>query len=205
MRRVEMAAAADSYEFRPANHGPYSHKRLRFLEASAGAASLGRVWNWLAENRERGSAFDEASRSVFEAMFAFDDQALVNIFGPLLPTATSASLRQIAGLLRRARSEFVFGQSEFVLALLRRCQAVDPEVLEHAVVQLYACATSGMRSGQAGKPMPRDLEDVAQADIVLAKLSRLDPAYRLFNAIKESAQRSIDEALRAAEMFEEGE
>ena len=70
---------------------------------------------------------------------------------------------------------------------------------------VYACATSGMRSGQAGEPFPRDLDDVAQADIVLAKLSRLDPAYRLFNAIKESAQRSIDEKLRAEEMFEEEE
>ena len=205
MRRVEMAAAADSHEIRAANHGPYSHKRLRFLETNAGAASLGRVWNWLAENRDRGAVFDEAASSVFEAMFAFDDQALVNFFGPLLPTATSASLRQIAGLLRRARSEFVFAQTGFVLALLRRCQAVDPNVLERAVFQLYACATSGMRSGQAGKPMPRDLDDVAQADLVLSKLSRLDPAHRLFSLIKESAQRSIDETLRAAEMLEEEE
>lgn len=205
VRRVEIAAATDGYRFRPANHGPYSHKRLRFLETSAGAASLGRVWNWLAENRERGSVFDEASGSVFEAMFAFDDQALVDFFGPLLPTATSASLRQIAGLLRRARSEFVFGQTEFVLALLQRCQTVDPEVLEYAVSRLYACATSGMRSGQSGEPMPRDLEDVAQADKVLAKLSRLDPACRLFNAIREFAQRNIDETRRSAEMFEEEE
>ncbi|HZK98732.1 MAG TPA: restriction endonuclease [Caulobacteraceae bacterium] len=205
MRRVEMAATANSYEIRAANHGSYSHKRLQFLETDAGVASLSRVWNWLAENRDRGSVFDEAASSVFEAMFAFDDQALVNFFGPLLPTATSASLRQIAGLLRRARSEFVLGQTHFILALLRRCQLVDPDVLEHAFIQLYACATSGMRSGQAGKPLPRDLEDVAQAELVLSKLSRLDPAYRLFTAIRDSAQRSIDETLRAEEMFEEEE
>ena len=205
MRRVEMAAVAQSYEIRAANYGPHSHKRLRFLETDRGVASLDRVWSWLAENRDRGPVFDEAASSVFEAMFAFDDQALVNFFDPLLPAASSASLRQIAGLLRRARSGFVFGQIAFVLAFLRRCQAVDPDVLEHAIFQLYACATGGMRSGPAGKPMPRDLDDVEQADRILSKLSRLDPAHRLFTAIKESAQRSIDETLRASEVLEEDE
>jgi hypothetical protein len=136
-------------------------------------------------------------------MFAFDDQALVNFFGPMLPTATSSSLRQIAGLLRRARPTFVFSQSAFVINFLRRCQTVDPELVEHAVVQLYASAISGVRSGQAGKPMPGDLQDVAQADLVLAKLSRLEPAHRLYTIIKASAQRSIDETLEAAKLLEE--
>ena len=203
MRRAEAAAAADSYEIRPANFGPYSQKRLRFLETSAGVASLGRVWTWLTQNTERGSVFDYAASSIFEAMFAFDDQALVDFFGPILPTATSSSLRQIAGLLRRARPTFVFSQTAFVLSFLRRCQTVDPDLVEHAVIQLYASATSGVRSGQAGKPMPRDLQDVAQADLVLAKLSRLDPAHRLYTIIKASAQRSIDETLEASKLLEE--
>ncbi|HEX4196631.1 MAG TPA: helix-turn-helix domain-containing protein [Caulobacteraceae bacterium] len=203
MRRAEAAAAADSYEIRPANYGPYSQKRLRFLETSAGVASLGRVWTWLTQNGDRGHVFEYAASSIFEAMFAFDDQALVNFFGPILPKATSSSLRQLAGLLRRARPTFVFSQTAFVLSFLRRCQTVDPGLVEHAIIQLYASATSGVRSGQAGKPMPKDLQDVAQADLVLAKLSRLDPAHRLYTIIKASAQRSIDETLEASKLLEE--
>ena len=126
---------------------------------------------------------------------------MADFLRPLVPNATAGSLGLMARLLRQAHHGFVFSQSGFVIDFLNRCQAVDSDLLDRAISNFFGSAISGMRSGTPGEPMPRDLEDVDRSERILSRLSRIDPAFRLYRGIRDSAQRNIDESRREAEML----
>lgn len=203
MERVELAAAAESYEFRAANHGPYRQTRLRFLESPEGLGILSEVWFWLLNNGGRGYYFDHAAEQIFDAMFLFADDVLVQFLEPKLAAADEAELRLMGSLLAHVRHRFVFDQTAFVIQLLERCRPFGSALVKSMITALYSAATSGMRSGMPGKPMPRDLDDHARAEEILAKISRLSPAHTLFTYISESARRDIDQAVEEGRAMSE--
>ncbi|WP_426042729.1 helix-turn-helix domain-containing protein [Brevundimonas sp. TWP2-3-4b1] len=195
MARVERAAATENYSFRAANHGPYRQTRLRFLESPEGLSILSEVWFWLLNNSDRGFYFDHAAEQIFDAMFLFADDVLVQFLEPKLAAAAEAELRLMGSLLAHVRHRFVFDHTGFVVQLLDRCRPFGATLVKSMITALYSSATSGMRSGMPGKPMPRDLEDRARSEEVLSKLSRMSPAYTLFTYIRDSARRDIDQAV----------
>jgi transcriptional regulator with XRE-family HTH domain len=203
MGRVETAAQQKSYSFRPANSGAYSHKRLRFLESSESLGVLEAVWRWLRKNRDRDHYFQHAAAHMFEAMFLGSTTMLVEFFRPMLPMADADDLILMGRLLREAKHEFVFVHVSFVIELLERCQAVDFDLHQKVSEKLYCAAGSGVRSGVRGEPMPRDLADKKRAEDILAGLSRLSPAYELFDWIRTSAVSHIERARLDAEGFDE--
>jgi hypothetical protein len=203
IERVEIAAQQKSYSFRAANFGPYSHRKLRFLESDKCLDVLEGVWRWLWQNKERDHYFQYAAAHMFEAMFLGSTDKLVEFFQPILPTADAGDLKLMGQLLREADHEFVFAHTAFVIELLERCQRVDFELHQTIWQQLYCSALEGVRSGIPGEPMPRDLADKNRSEAMLATLSRLSPAYELFEAIRQSAISNIERTKLDAEGYDE--
>lgn len=203
MKRVEIAAQSQSFNFRVTNFGPYSHKPLRFLEADENIRVLEIVWRWLRQNCERDHYFQYAAAHMFEAMFLGATNRLIDFFQPILPMANRDDLKLMGRLLREANHDFVFDHVVFVVALLERCQAVEFDLCREILQQLYSASVSGMRSGTPGEPMPRDLDDKKKAEDILAGLSRVSPAYDLFDQIRKSAIFHIEHAKIEAEELDE--
>ena len=203
MTRVEIAAQQKSYSFRAANFGPYSHKRLRFLKSAESFEVLNSVWRWLRQKQNQDHSFQYAAAHMFEAMFLGSTGTLVEFFQPMLPSADADDLNLMGRLLREADHEFIFSHVSFVIELLERCQAVDFELHRGICEQLYCAGTSGVRSGVYGEPTARDLDDKKKSEDILAGLSRLSPAYELFDWIKKSAIDHIDRSKLDAEGFDE--
>jgi transcriptional regulator with XRE-family HTH domain len=204
--RVELASSAETFgSFRPANHGPYAHTRqLRIRESSESTAVLQRAWAWLRENEHRDYYFRHNAADVFDALFLSADGAgvdndMVALFDTRLDTATPGELRLISQILRNSPHNFVFVHKDFVSRFLNRCKGAGAEWLSQAHQDLYASAISGVRSSIVGEPAPRDLEMLAGAKDVLKKLSRLSPAYKLYDDIRRSAEYDIERSKRDAE------
>lgn len=195
--RVEMAATAETFnDIRPANHGPYAHKRLRFQDSPDFAMVLQNTWNWLKRNEGRDYHFRYHAADVFDAMFlSVDgvnvDAQMVELFEARLDVATAAELRLIARLLHNAPPNFVFQNHTFVVRFVDRCKDADPKTFETALQNLHASAISGVRSGIVGEPMDRDLKALAGAKEALRHISRLSPAYSFYLDLQRSAERDI--------------
>ena len=196
MKRVERASQEQSFAYSPINPSSRGHRHLRFLESNSAQEVITTTWAWLLDNRDRDHHFQYASQSLFEAMFLHDERGPVEFFNQRLVTATSCELVLIADMLRKAKHSFVFDQPEFVISFLGRCQTVDLTILERAIHSLCASATSGMRSGFPGKPMPRDLADQERATDMLNRLSRISPAYHLYELINSAAAENIKRTVR---------
>lgn len=204
-RRVEMATALDNYSFRAANTGPYRDEALRVLETPQAATIMGETWAWMLANEDRGPIFRWAASDVVEAMFLADSSFLARFLEGQLPHADPKALKLASEIIRRADHGFVFAETDFVIDFLERCERVDLELLERVIGNLASGASEGMRSGTPGEPYPRDLEDRQHAEAVLARLSRLSPAYELFEDIRRHAEDSIRRALRDARYLDDDE
>jgi hypothetical protein len=204
MARVELVARTKNLNFRTANYGPYSQEPLKFLEAKEGLFVLRRVWKWLTQNEGRDEYFRSAASEMFDAMFLHRANVVVDLLSPQLDTLAPPELKLLARLLREAPREFVFTQSTFVVRFLERCSSFDPGLAKEAASSFFASASSGIRSGKAGEPMPDDIEQLKGAKEVLSRLSLTSPAYELYDWIRQSAERNISEACADAEVFADG-
>jgi transcriptional regulator with XRE-family HTH domain len=202
-QRVELAATAETFnQFRPANHGPYAHTKLRIHESPEAAAVLRKTWAWLRKNEHRDFYFQYGAADVFSAMFMSVDDTMVALFDAKLEIASKPELDLIARVLRLANPEFIFTHRAFVVRYFERCRDVGRDVLSDAHGSLFAAAISGVRMGPVGEPATRDLKMVANAKDALKQISRLSPAYRLYDSVRKHAEASIEQTLRDAEALD---
>lgn len=201
-RRVERSTASP-FKFRVANYGPYVRAALQFAEGPDGEAVLHETWAWLTENWDRGFDFQHGATQLFEAMFLGHEDRLVEFLDPLIRSAGRSQLGLIARLLREAHHSFVFRQTDFVLRFLERCAEVDLELTKEAAIALYSAASTGSWSGMPGQPMPRDLDTLAKSEAVLARLSRLSPAWELYDWLRRMSVENIERSRREGEMMDE--
>ena len=148
-----------------------------------------------------------ATRSVrfFAAMFKLDSPPMVEFFNTMLDRATAGDLRWISDILRNSHHLFVFEHRGFVERYLDRCKAVEAKLVNDAIGQLIAAATSGEWYGGSGEPAPRDIQTQDDANAVLTTLSRLSPAFPLYKAVLEDAKRNIARSIAEGEALDDDE
>jgi transcriptional regulator with XRE-family HTH domain len=207
MDRVDRAARDADWSYQACSTMPHSEEvRLKFSETPDYGPLLARVVAWMREatyteaNRLR---FNYASRELFDAMFgSFDGEVLAYLDRWSL-TADEQEFKLIANILREAPSDFSFTNKEFVIQLLERAKQVSPDAMQRLSESLFSSAISGVRSGVAGEPFPRDIKLKNDAEATLAALSRISPAYTLYEWIKEHAASNIERAHRDREAYED--
>ena len=136
-------------------------------------------------------------------MFKLDSPPVVEFLNTMLERATASDLEWIGRILHKAHHTFVITQRRFVEAYLNRCKAVEARLVDLAIDQLGSAAVSGSWSGTVGEPMPRDVKARDASAEILASMSRLSPAYRLYRRVHENAQRNIAQTLAEAAAFDD--
>lgn len=204
--RVWLATERDDFEIRPVNHGPYVESSLRFAESPAASETFRYLWNWLREHEERQQGFFRYhAQHLFEAVFAGRPDFVAAELDRELPLAGRQELLMMEIVLREGHHSFVFKQRDFVVRYLDRCKAVDAELTESALSTLYACASSFMRTGVMGEPMPQDIELRENAKEALKHVSRLSPAHKLYSWLLKSAEADIERSRAEAAALDDEE
>jgi transcriptional regulator with XRE-family HTH domain len=205
-RRVDHAAVHNDWNYRPCNNGPYGHVPLKFKETAAYGALLADVMKWMRSAdyvQEKRVLFNYRARELFDAMFgSFDDEVLAYLDRWSL-SADEQEFKLIGNMLDEAPPDFVFRHKEYVSQLLDRARRISPEAVEHLSECLFSSAIGGIREGVAGEPFPRDVKMKADAESVLATLSRTSPAYTLYEWIRDHGAAGIERSRRDREAYEE--
>ncbi|MCB1790333.1 MAG: hypothetical protein KDJ24_08540, partial [Gammaproteobacteria bacterium] len=98
---------------------------------------------------------------------------------------------------------FSLDNPTFVVGYLAAAKSHGSKCLESATSALYCAAVSGGKQGTPGEPFPRDVEALEKAKSILDSLPRFSPAYRLYDLIKQDAEKNIAESLKERELFDE--
>ncbi|MDO8608057.1 MAG: helix-turn-helix domain-containing protein [Phaeospirillum sp.] len=181
----------------------WSEHCLGLEESPASGAILAFVWQWLSAHDDDDGAAPYWIGQSLAAMFRLDSPPVVAFLLSRLDHAASKELRWIGQILRHSNHRFVFEQNTFVVRYLERCKAIDAELLRFARSELYCASVSGMWSSAPGEPASRDVEARDGAEAMLSCLSRLSPAYKLYQDLLDHANQRIKEALAEAEAWEE--
>jgi transcriptional regulator with XRE-family HTH domain len=202
MKRVERAAKAQNWRYRPCNHGPYCHVPLRFRESPDFGVILRQVAQWM---RVHGNDYLFTSRAaeLFETMFRPFDGELLGFLQDWIDTAGAEDIDIISRILREASGDVVFAHRQFVLRFLEKAKQYGKERLDNARSSLYAAASTGMRSGTLGQPFPQDIRLKELAEKALNETPRYSPAYRLYEWLKKGAEQDIERSLKERELYEE--
>ncbi|MGY3695393.1 chromosome segregation and condensation protein ScpB [Bradyrhizobium sp. USDA 3240] len=201
MARVDQAATAGDWRYRPCNYGPHGHVPLRFRSSPDCGAVLRQVSDWMKTRNDL--LFRERSAELFDTMFKPFDETLVANLREWAETATEEDIKAIAKILGEAPPEFVFTHRDFVVRFVELARQFGERALEEAISNLFRSAISGVRSGTPGEPTPDDLATRAQAEKAVAELPRFSPAFALYDRIQRHASWSIDISIRDGEAFEE--
>ncbi|HET7085149.1 MAG TPA: helix-turn-helix domain-containing protein [Rhizomicrobium sp.] len=205
MDRVEMAASEETFSVvRPINYGPYSHVPLRFKESGRYRAALDSVWEWLVGHEIGNWRFEYGASSLFDAMFLPLDASGLEFLRGKVRRGAKQDLWWAAGVLAHAEPDFVFTHQGFVVEFLDACDHTGSMVVRKAIDSLFRSVTGGVRRGTPGEPFPRDVQMVDRANAVLKTLSRLSPAYQLYQMIRDNAERDVERSKREAEFLRDG-
>jgi hypothetical protein len=201
MARVDHAATAGDWNYRPCNYGPYGHVPLRFRSSLDFGPVLRQVSDWMKSRDDL--LFRERSAELFDTMFKPFDESLVANLREWAETATEEDIKAIAKILGEAPPDFVFAHRDFVVSFIERARQFGERALEEAISNLLRSAISAVRSGTPGEPTPDDLATRAEAESAVAELPRFSPAFALYDRIQKHASWSIDISIRDGEAFEE--
>ena len=121
-RRAELAASTKSFEFRPANHGPYARVPLRFDESPDATAILQRAWSRLRVCAVQDDIYlRHHAVDVFDAMFPSTARGVTSFFEERLRSTTDVELQLMSRILRNAGQSFIFAERAFLVRFLDRC------------------------------------------------------------------------------------
>lgn len=175
---------------------------LGFEKSPALATILAAAWSWLRAHDDDSGWAHYRRASLIAKMFRPDDDRIVAFFGAVLARADAVDLRWIARIVRHGHHRFPFKHQAFVLRYFDRCKQIDQEAVTFGLDQFSAGALSGGWSGSVGEPMPRDLSARDNANTILAKMSRLSPAFPLYKEILAHAERNIQRSIQEGEALD---
>ncbi|EJN16296.1 Helix-turn-helix protein [Bradyrhizobium sp. YR681] len=203
MRRVDRAGENEEWKYRPINHGPYGHVPLRFHDSGIYPELLRTVAEWMRAGKGKPFLFGYRARELFETCFRPFDGETVKFLEEWIATSDEQDMDLIAGILNEAHHSFVFTHRPFVERYLEKAKQVGPEALKRAIGALFSSAISGVRSGAAGEPMPRDVSMKEQSEQILQSLPRFSPAHKLYDGIRKHAEEGLAESRHVRESFED--
>lgn len=203
MRRVDRAGENEEWKYRPINHGPYGHVPLRFHDSGIYPELLRTVAEWMRAGKGKPFLFGYRARELFETCFRPFDGETVKFLEEWIATSDEQDMGLIAGILNEAHHSFVFTHRPFVERYLAKAKQVGPDALKHAIGALFSSAISGVRSGTAGEPMPRDISMKEQSEQILKSLPRFSPAHKLYDGIRKHAEEGLADARHVRESFDD--
>ncbi|WP_192155495.1 helix-turn-helix domain-containing protein [Rhodanobacter sp. 7MK24] len=164
---------------------------------------LRELFQWAVELEEAGSSVLPWFGDFIKFLFGTLSESLRGLVLGLASSATQIEIDVLTCVLREVPYDFIFTNSNFVRDLLRTAKFVSDDALEQVSSALYASSVSGVRHGLPGKPFPRDLMVRDEATKLMESMGRFDPAYKLYQRVRESAMCDIERQVEEGRIMDE--
>lgn len=190
-RRLEAAAASNNWRMKPlaAPHG--KGEGLALLQAESGAAHLVDLLEWARCKIDEGGFGYNFGTTMAALCGPFDDDALAVLLSWMRGGGSNQHAKVVSATIRDMSHDLIYEYPAFAREALQVAQAIGPESVDAIRSSLFAVTICGMRSGSPGEPFPEDVKQEQHAEEMLGKLSRFEPAYELYFALRDSARDGI--------------
>lgn len=201
-RRLDAAVASDTWWRLPLATRHRQEKGLELLKIDSWRVHLVDLLSFGLERIGSDRASCVFGPAVVALCGEFSDDALSLLLGWMRDGASFQHVRVVSAVIRDMPSDLLYRNQLFAQEALAAAQDIDSESIEALRSTLGAVTMSGVRGGTPGKPFPQDLAQERLANDMLARLSRLDPAYELYSELLRHARRGIERQVRQKEAMD---
>jgi hypothetical protein len=189
--RIDDAIADDDWGKRALGDMLRDSDSLGLLTLPDGPALLRDLLDW-ALGRIGENAFLHHFAALVRSLCGPYDAAFMTLMDEWLADGTVAHFEVASAILREADQRFVYDYERFISRALRAAKSLGRDAHRDLSSVILASALNGMRSGTPGQPFESDLRLKAMTEERLARLTKSDPAYRLYSGLRDHAARGIE-------------
>jgi len=131
------------------------------------------------------------------------NQALLDLLLDWMSSGTLAHARLVARVLQESQPVLIYEHSTFIRDILNASELIGEEAVDEIRSAIAAATYSGVRSGTPGEPFPEDLRMEQHCEQMLASLSRVEPAFDLYDGLLKDARYAIARQRKSREALEE--
>lgn len=163
---------------------------FKFREHDRFPTLLEHVRDWIAEDTDSYWRHTLGAQLFRAVAGVFDDEVL-RVLREGVTSGDEAQIRSVGSILGEAPRHLVWDK-EFVSTVLEGAQQHCPDCLRHVAGELHSAGVSGLRTGTPGEPFPDDVHQREEADKRIRQLPVGSAGRRFYEALRDSAIRSIE-------------
>ena len=202
--RIETSIANEDWSMQPL--GSVLHDGdgpLDLLATTEGAAIFRNVLDW-ARKRIGDYQFSYRFAELVQSLCSPYDTRFVEILEQWLTAGGTADhFKVVTAIVRDACASFAFDFEDFIARSLRAARSVGRKAYGDLSSAIFASAVSGVRSGAPGQPFDADVRLKELAETRLGRITRADPTYDLYVAIRDHASHEIERQLADGRRMDE--
>jgi hypothetical protein len=203
MQRVEHALGDHAYGYFPVPmHFELNRVSFGLAERADAPRWFEVLFDWALEHERSGKSVGHWFGHVVAALCGMGE-GVIEFLRSWIHRGGRERLEVVVDVLRAGPRGLVFDQCELIFDVLQIAQSFGTTALDSARSSLWANAALGSRSGAVGEPFPEDIRLLERCKNMLGRLGRFDPAYKMYEDIRDEAQRNIDRQLEEGRMLDE--
>lgn len=201
--RIDDAIARDDWSMQPLGSVFHDRSALDLLALPEGPTLLRDLLDW-ERDRINDHRFSYRFAELMQSLCSPYDATCVAIIEEWLTAGGTADhLKVVTAILRDAGPAFLHSYEGFIGRALRAAGAVGRNAQKDLSSAIFASSVSGVRSGAPGQPFEADVRLKELAEQRLARITRADPAYDLYVAIRDHAARDIERQIAEGRRMDE--
>ncbi|MGQ7863085.1 helix-turn-helix domain-containing protein [Pseudomonas sp. 32A] len=131
------------------------------------------------------------------------DEPLLDLLLAWMSSGTQAHARIVAIVLRERHPTFIYDHPKFIRDILNAAELIGEDALSDIRSSIEASVHPGMRGGAPGEPFPEDVRQEQHCVKMLASLSRVEPAFELYDELLKSARVAIARQRKSKEALDD--
>ena len=201
--RIDVSIAREDWSMQPLGCVLNGRDALDLLSISQGAVLLRGLLEW-ALNRIGEYQFSYRFAGLVQSLCSPYDATCVAIIEEwLIAGGTPGHFKVLTAIVRDAGPSFVSDHERFIGRALSAARSLGGELHKDLSSALFASSVGGVRSGAPGKPFDADVRLKKLAEERLERITRADPAYDLYGAIRDQAAQDIERQLAYGRRMDE--
>lgn len=127
------------------------------------------------------------------------EESLLDLLLAWVSSGSQAHAMLVARILQESQPTFIYDHPKFIRDILNAAELIGEEAIYAISSSIEASVYSGVRGGVPGEPFPEDIRQEQHCMNMLESLSRVEPAFELYDALLRSARDAIARQRRSKE------
>jgi len=201
MARLVEAQRRNDWSYKPISKD-HNDQGLGLMAVEGGQSLLLELLDWSVRESKKFSSSWRLGRAI-SGLCGKYDQSFLDLLLKWMSSGTQAHGTLVASVLQESQSTLLYEHPRFIRDILNAAESIGQEALDEIRSAIAAATHSGIRGGSPGEPFPEDLRMEQHCEQMLATLSRVDPAFDLYDGLLKDARYGIARQRKSKEALED--